>query len=213
MRAREVISRGSKKFRIKFPSKKLNRGVHCESTLERDFLYRLELSPGVVSYQEQPEKIFYEHHGQTHAYFPDFEVVLRNGRRLSIEIKPFQVLNTVRNLSKFEAIINHFQLQNQDFRIYTEHRIRTQPLLGNLKDLYKFLLSSREIAVERAHILELLGTGKAYSVQSLSEKAGLIAVHIMLARHELVCDLNKNFWASDNQVRLASGDDRDSLLF
>ncbi len=213
MRAREVISRGSKKFRVKFPSKKLNRGVHCESLLERDFLYLLEFSPGVISYKEQPEKIFYERHGKTHAYFPDFEVRLRNGKVLYVEIKPLRVINTVRNLSKFEAIINHFELQKRDFRIFTDHRIRKQPLLGNLEGLYKFLRSARDISADRLKIFDLLATRKTYTLGSLANVVGVIPVNIMLAHHELICDLNKNFWASDNYVWLVKEDHRDSVLF
>ena len=41
------------------PSRKLERMVHCEGWIERDYAYLLEYDPLVASYQEQPCKITY----------------------------------------------------------------------------------------------------------------------------------------------------------
>jgi hypothetical protein len=44
--------------------------VEWESLLERDAILLFEFSPGVVSYQEQPEMIEYEQDGVMRRYYP-----------------------------------------------------------------------------------------------------------------------------------------------
>lgn len=88
MPVRKVVLPTGRKVRGYFPSKKMGRMIEWESPLERDAIVLLEFSPGVVSFQEQPRKVIFYIGGVPHVYFPDFEVVLTNGKVIDVEVKP-----------------------------------------------------------------------------------------------------------------------------
>ena len=67
--------------------------VEYESLLERDAIYLFEHSPGVVSFQEQPEVIMYEYENKIRKYYPDFAVTLNSEAVIHIEVKPQIKLN------------------------------------------------------------------------------------------------------------------------
>jgi hypothetical protein len=86
--ARKVISRSNWKPTYKFPSKKNNQNIHCESKHELNAMVILEDRDEVVSYQAQPAIITYlDEFGETHLHYPDILVTLNNGNKLLIEIK------------------------------------------------------------------------------------------------------------------------------
>lgn len=88
MRARRVITRSGRGIRIKFPSKKLGKQVHCESPLERDAVLQFEMHPLVASYQEQPsEETYYDEFGNARSCYPDFLLRLINGSEVLVEVK------------------------------------------------------------------------------------------------------------------------------
>ena len=88
MKARKVITRSSRKTTVKFPSKKLDRMVECESLIERDACFLIEYSPGFKYYQEQPALVMYESQNEMKEYYPDFGITFRSGATLHIEVKP-----------------------------------------------------------------------------------------------------------------------------
>ncbi len=59
MPVRKVVTPSGRKVRGYFPSKKMGRMVAWESQIELDAILLFEFSPGVISFQEQPEKIQY----------------------------------------------------------------------------------------------------------------------------------------------------------
>jgi hypothetical protein len=88
--ARRVISRSKSRVTFKWPSVKLNRMVHCESSLERDRCMLLDCDTGVSSYREQPAVISMEYrlNGETFdfVHYPDF-LYEKEQRQVFNEIK------------------------------------------------------------------------------------------------------------------------------
>ena len=133
MRVRKVVTRRGRRFRGYFPSVKMRRTVHWESLLEKDALLLLELSPGVVAYQEQPEFIQYFDGQQLRKYIPDLKIILHDGTVRHLEIKPAEQLARPSIQEKYEAIAKHYQSIELPYRIITENEIRREPLFSNLK--------------------------------------------------------------------------------
>ena len=73
----------------KFFSRKMNRLVMCESSLEAKFCYFLEFNDDVVSYKEQPFTI----NCDGTLYTPDFLVSYFNGDEIIYEIKHSKILS------------------------------------------------------------------------------------------------------------------------
>lgn len=168
MRVRKVVTRSGKRFRGKFPSLKLNRMVHWESMLERDAIFHFEYHPLVVHYQEQPSiEFFYDKQGEQHRYFPDFRLSFRDSEDLYIEVKPSRLLTTKVTRDKLQAIAKRFEEQDRRFRVMTEHDIRREPLLTNLKRIHaSSKRASQELPNEQL-IKSLLG-GPHWKLADLS---------------------------------------------
>lgn len=133
MRVRKIVTRRGRRFRGYFPSVKMGRTVHWESLLEKDALLLLELSPGVVAYQEQPVVIEYFDGEQMREYIPDLSVILHDGTVRHIEVKPADQLAKPSIREKYEAIAKHYQSIQLPYRVVTEDEIRREPLFSNLK--------------------------------------------------------------------------------
>jgi len=87
-----------------FFSAKLNRYIQYESKLERRFYKKLEKMNDVIAYQEQPCKIKYRHEGKEKIYFPDCAVILSDGRRIFVEVKPLFTMAEDQNVCKWHAL-------------------------------------------------------------------------------------------------------------
>jgi hypothetical protein len=135
--ARKITNRGSKKNIGKFFSFKMQSLIWYESLNERDYMYLLEIDPDVVSYRSQPLKISYTLNHQLRQYTPDF-LVERRSREQIVEIKPEKRLNQEYNLQLFQAITKLGQSQGWEFVVITDKMIKKEPLLSNLKLLYRY---------------------------------------------------------------------------
>jgi TnsA endonuclease N terminal len=156
MRVREVVTRSGTQFRGKFPSLKLNRMVHWESTFERDAILHLEYHPLVVSYQEQPTiEHYYDAAGECHQYVPDFRALFENGDEVFIEIKPERVLSRRDVRERLAAVAKRFEEQGRRFRVMTEKDIRRQPLFGNLRALHRAAKVRRPRGYDQQLVLDL----------------------------------------------------------
>ncbi|ARV19526.1 hypothetical protein AEP_02600 [Curvibacter sp. AEP1-3] len=136
MRVRKIVTRSGKRFRGKFPSRKMKTMIHWESLLELDAIHLFEFHPSIVSYYEQPsEEFYYDHEGRHRTYFPDFLLVFRSGKRLLVEVKPKALLDNPTLQNKYRAIAKRFADQDRPFRVLTEDEIRKEPLRTNLRTL------------------------------------------------------------------------------
>lgn len=137
-RVREPIKNYCGLFRGKFPSRKTGRMVHWESLLERDAALLFEFSPGVISFREQPCKIFYNLDGRIRRYTPDFEITLTNGEILIVEVKPAVRLQRSEEKHRFSRITQYFSERGYRFILLTDEMIRQPILLRNLRILCRY---------------------------------------------------------------------------
>lgn len=100
-------------------------------------MYLLEIDPDVVSYSSQPLKISYTLNNQLRHYTPDFLVQRRSLQEL-VEIKPEKWLKHDPNLQLFQSLTNLGQSQGWDFLVITDKMIKKEPLLSNVKLLYRY---------------------------------------------------------------------------
>jgi hypothetical protein len=113
----------------------MQRPIGWESLLEQDAIYHFEFCTLVMSYQEQPEMIEFWVKGKRHVYFPDFELILRSGEIIHVEVKPKSKLKDADLRKRLQHIEAHYQRRGTRFLILTEDQIRNKVVLDNLKQL------------------------------------------------------------------------------
>lgn len=201
--------------------------VPFESTLERDFLIRLEGDRSVLDVVSQPVTIRYRVNGREYPYTPDYLVHYRQygvsakrGRYLPselVEVKPREKLE--RNLRKwkpkFRAATRYCQENGFVFRLMHEGRIRDQ-LWANIR----FLARYRRIAVDLDLAESMLATARVLQsapFQALVDACclpkwgphgkahGIAVAWHLLAMGRLECDLlepltnNTVIWVADDE--------------
>lgn len=137
MTVRKISNTGSKKVIGKFPSLKMKTTVWWESQLERDFIYLLEIDPGVLTYSSQPFKLKYISDGNKRIYTPDF-LVERKDKKQIVEVKPHRKAFSEKYQNIFRNVGPLLQNSGFQFLVVTERMIRVEPMLSNIKILYKY---------------------------------------------------------------------------
>ena len=211
MKARKVVTRSSRKFKGLFPSRKLKRMVEWESLPERDAILLFEFSNGIKSYQEQPDKVMYEHDGEMRRYYPDFSTVLSNGEIIYFEVKPNSQLALLIVANKLSAVKHHYDRIEKDFRILAADKIRTEPRLSNLKRLASVQHRQHDYADIRVQVTQLLTNTSTVTVSSLFKTYGITNVLLLIAHGHICCDLNMDLIFEQNFLRLPEEHDHDSL--
>lgn len=210
MHARNPLTPSGRGFRGRFPSRKLNATVRWESLLERDAVYHFEFSPGVLAYREQPEVIRYWNGHAFREYYPDFLLELVGGTQVRIEVKPAAKLEKPALAEKYHHIARHYQERGQVFRMVTEHQVRTEPLLGNLRVLQR-------IRRKPVNSFEILGTlpelraGICLPFAAVEARIGCDTLLALIAHGVLRCDLRAHLLGT-NPISLSQGDDDDTVL-
>ncbi len=121
-----------------FPSAKMGIPVACESTIELDLCYLLELSPQVTSYLAQPFTIsaaFQD--GTAHSYTPDFQVA-GSADTLLIECKPADKLETESVRQQVTIGSAWCEEHGCRFLVITDAELRVGSCLANAKLLYRY---------------------------------------------------------------------------
>lgn len=191
----------------KFPSKKLNRLVEYESALENDLAEILEFDTNVEHFVEQPLEIPYKDaDGKDRIYIPDFLVMYK--RKLSparwfppviYEVKYMNEIKT--NFDelkfKFRGAYQFAQKRKWEFKVLTEHQIRTE-YLANAKFLMRFKYELIDPGF-RTTILDTLAFLKdgtpleiiATASSNSTRRAELLfALWHLVANGEVGCNLN-----------------------
>lgn len=211
MLARKVVTRRGRGFRGYFPSQKLGRMVAWESLHERDAILLLEFCREVVSYQEQPTVIQYFDGHQMREYYPDFEVLLEDQRRIHLEIKSSTQVAKPKVAKKLRAIAAHYQSRDQLFQILTEKELRREPLLTNVRALIKLKRHSIPALPSEANLIQDLGIGPQ-PLRVAEDLYGRDTAWRLVAAGRLVCDLNLPL-ASDTSITVATGGGDAAFLF
>ncbi len=90
-----------------FESRKCNSFIQYESSLELNFIMKLESFPRVKQYIEQPVKIACRTKNKTFEYTPDFAVLLHTDEVILVEIKCINGMIDARVHNKIEAMIDY----------------------------------------------------------------------------------------------------------
>lgn len=196
-----------------------------ESTLERDFLIRLEADRSVLEVASQPVTIYYRADGREYPYTPDFLVHYRQfGSRPGrlqpselVEVKPKDELahNLGKWRPKFRAATRHCLEKGWVFRLMHEDRIRDQAW-----ENMRFLARYRRIAVDEDLADWVMATARAYdcvSFQHLLDAScfskwgrygkahGIAAIWHLVVTGRLECDLfapltnDTVIWVAENE--------------
>jgi hypothetical protein len=135
--ARDITNTGTLKLIGKFPSLKMGRVVWYESLLERDYMYLLEIDSDVISYREQPGRIYYTLDGKRHHYTPDLLVQRRREKEI-VEVKLGKDAKKEKYVRLFRIARQTCRQAGYEFGVATEEIIRAQPRLNNVKVLIKY---------------------------------------------------------------------------
>jgi hypothetical protein len=137
MLARKISNAGTRNLIGKFPSLKMGRIVWYESLLERDYMYLLEIDSDVISYREQPGRIYYTLDGRRRHYTPDLLVERRREKQV-VEVKPKKKAEAEEYRRLFRIATEICRREGYEFRVATDEMIRLQPRLNGAKLLYKY---------------------------------------------------------------------------
>lgn len=185
-----------------FFSIKNNKGIQFESSLERDFIYMLEMDQNVISFLEQPFTVRYrDSNNRIRKYTPDFLYhieSLKSPKSFVIEIKYQEDLekNAGVYTPKFDATKVFCEENNYEFKILSEKEIRNDYLL-NCKFLYSYkfnTVDSKDPSIEiLLHNLKELGTTTPrklieFSTHNIDKQMELIYyVWYMISTHKIQC--------------------------
>lgn len=208
MLARPVITRRGRRFRGYFPSKKMGRMVAWESLLELDAILLLEISQGVVSYQEQPALIQYAQGTEQREYYPDLEVILNDGSLLHLEVKASRELDKPDIAGKYQAIAADYVHRDFPFRVVTEQEIRREPLLSNAQLLFSLLRHPSPIDLDTTRLEEM---SFPTSFESAAATLGRKTLLRLIAYGHLACDITQPL-EGGNLIDLAKGDQDATIL-
>jgi hypothetical protein len=125
-----------------FPSHKNKRNIFYESLLERDFCLLLEFNDDVISYEEQPFRLYYKSANSKKRYTPDVLVHYKPSLnkipcvfevKMSDEIKEKKVFFE----EKFNQIEKYINLNDLEFKMFTELDM-DEIYLENAMFLYRY---------------------------------------------------------------------------
>lgn len=134
MAVRKAITRSKKTFRPKVPSRKNARMMHGEALGEGSGNRLLEISPMVVSYENQAAKeIYYDEAGNPRPYIVDTRAILWDEEVVDIEFKPADKLLNPKTRRKYELVARHYREQGRRFRMMTDSDYGKEPLHTNLR--------------------------------------------------------------------------------
>ena len=199
---------------------KMNRPVGAESSLERDFLVILDFDVNVLRFEEQPLTIEFEDEKSClHRYTPDFLVYYRadivpaqSMKPLLCEIKYRKDLfaNWKILKPKFKAARAFAKENEWEFRIITEHEIRT-PYLKNAKFLRPFrnqptnweyfeiltgMLNEFRVATPQA-ILAAYSDDKLKQAEILPSLWQMVANRIVKTDLTVLLTMRSEIWSAD----------------
>lgn len=163
-----------------FSSYKKQQHIAYESVLERDFYMLLEFNKDVLSYHEQPFRIYYDLFGKQTRYTPDVLVTYNDGSQKVFEIKYQKEIDTVEGLkeklSLLESVIP--EQKSIPFEVFTDQGIE-RIYLDNAQFLYKYAFIEED-SVKTSKIREVINSSTdGVTVQNILEQiSSLRTVHL-----------------------------------
>jgi hypothetical protein len=177
------------------------------SLLELDWLRLLDVTPGVAQLKAQSRTVQVWFGGAKHDYTADTEVVLENGRRLMIEVKPHEHAVRPEFQLIWEAIRARFAEEATDFKVVTDRYLKTRR--HGALHLQMFNTWSPDPQVSR-RLSEILADGTCEPLGLLvsefpNPKEAERTVMSLARRRRLLIDLSKPI-NNDLEISLMSPD-------
>ncbi len=148
-------NRGYKQAVGNFSSCKMKTSVWYDSSLKRDFLYWLEFDPEVVSYTTQAISFDYYSKGKLKQYVPDFQVI-RHQKEQIIDVNYKKIIESDRYKRLYQQLSGMCDEKGWKFVALTESEVRLEPILSNIKLLYRYARENFSID-EYRDCLEIVG--------------------------------------------------------
>lgn len=206
-----------------FRNKKI---IWFESTLERDFIRRLEFNDAVLDVISQPVEIPYTTiTGRASTYIPDMLVIFSSDGFYHSECVPKPILAEIKHSKKlkenwetlklkFKASLTYAKKQGWNFHIYDEKRIRDQ-YLENINYLKRFNKGqfNLEILENLSNMLKQIGHCKIGELAAYlwsSEQHILIGIQHtwhLIAIKKILCEMNQplthqtRIWVNDTKAK------------
>lgn len=136
--ARKIKPSKGKHYRWKVPFFTSFKMVHCESSIERDYVRLADFDPNVVDIIYQPLTIHYLYKHRKRKYYPDFKILKKDGKIAIVEIKSSNKLNKSDNVIKYMIGRLYCEKMGWEYHIATENEIRPGALQNNLSLLRAF---------------------------------------------------------------------------
>jgi hypothetical protein len=130
MRARKVVSRSNSRSAGKYPSWKMGRMMHWESSNELNAFRLLDCDPNVASYSEQPCRIAYVMEGVERIHYPDILVTTTGGKQLW-EVKPRSNALEPEVLARAVFLSHVLPVWGYEYRTVLAEDLASQPRLNN----------------------------------------------------------------------------------
>ena len=130
MRSRKVVSRSNARSAGKYPSWKMGRMMHWESSNELNAFRILDCDPNVTSYSEQPCQIVYVMDGIERVHYPDILVTTTGGRQLW-EVKLRSNASEPELLARTTFLSRALPRWGYEYRTVFGEELARQPRLNN----------------------------------------------------------------------------------
>lgn len=130
-RSRKVISRSKTRGSGKYPSWKMGRMLHWESTHELNAFRLLDANPAVLRFSEQPLTLRYVLDGVEHDHYPDIQVVTEQGKELW-EVKTGEDAVSPEVTGRTRLLTEALPAFGFTYRVVVAEDLAVQPRLTNL---------------------------------------------------------------------------------
>lgn len=107
--------------RVKYHSKKLDKDFLFRSNLERRYAELLDTDDSITLWYYEHTNLPYFYEGKIHKYIADFTVILSDGGRRIIELKPKKLKDNPKNVAKFEAAKRWCEKQGWTYEVVSEN--------------------------------------------------------------------------------------------
>jgi len=151
----------------KFASKKCDKMMVLESSLEYDACFHFEFSKKIVMYEPQPIGFHYELCGQVRSYTPDFLITLDNEEQIFYEVKPFCKTQSEEFDLEFKAKQSAALNLGIELELITERKIRVKPLIDNLKLLHRYHRLEQKLTPFQKQLLKLVASAESLTLSYL----------------------------------------------
>lgn len=173
LRVRRLVSRSAPRPITKYPSVRLKRSVHCESSLEADVAELFDACAQVSKFGEQPVFIRYKMAGESHWHVPDFLAKAKQSKAF-IEVK-FAKDVTPEVEARTDFLKAALRSEGYEYYLLTERQIHRDSYLENAR----FLLRRGRYPFPKQREMELVSQVRTAQALPLSAfMAGEGIVHI-----------------------------------